>query len=99
MRTPDLVGLGLQLHVERVLTGIGLCKIWKTIIFRPECYLPEIYSNILALVIKLKEGYRVVGDLKMTERTMNDTFWIGVYPGMTEDMIDYMAQIIKRAVQ
>lgn len=50
-------------------------------------------------MIKLKEGYRVVGDLKMTERTMNDTFWIGVYPGMTEDMIDYMAQIIKRAVQ
>jgi CDP-6-deoxy-D-xylo-4-hexulose-3-dehydrase len=29
---------------------------------------------------------------------MNDTFWVGVYPGMTDEMIDYMAKIIKEAV-
>lgn len=48
---------------------------------------------------KAQEGYRVVGDLKMTDRIMNDTFWVGVYPGMTEDMIVYMAQIIKQTIQ
>lgn len=45
------------------------------------------------------EGYRVVGELTNTDRIMNDTFWIGVYPGMTDDKIDYMIQIIKEAVK
>ena len=30
---------------------------------------------------------------------MNDTFWVGVYPGMTDEMIDYMAKVLKEAVQ
>ncbi len=45
------------------------------------------------------EGYRVVGELANTDRIMNDTFWIGVYPGMTDEMIDYMAKVIKEAIQ
>ena len=44
------------------------------------------------------EGFRVVGDLAVTDRIMNDTFWVGVYPGMTDEMIDYMAKTIKEAV-
>ncbi|MCQ2467112.1 MAG: lipopolysaccharide biosynthesis protein RfbH [Clostridia bacterium] len=44
------------------------------------------------------EGYRVVGDLTNTDRIMNDTFWIGVYPGMTDEMIDYMAKTIREAL-
>lgn len=45
------------------------------------------------------EGYRVVGDLTNTDIIMKDTFWVGVYPGMNEDMIDYMAKTIKEAVK
>lgn len=45
------------------------------------------------------EGYRVVGSLENTDRIMNDTFWVGVYPGMTDEMIDYMAKTIIEAVQ
>ncbi len=48
---------------------------------------------------KSGEGYRVVGDLKNTDRIMNDTFWVGVYPGMTDEMIDYMAKTIKEALE
>lgn len=44
------------------------------------------------------EGYRIVGELTNTDRIMNDTFWVGVYPGMTDEMIDYMAKTIKEAV-
>lgn len=45
------------------------------------------------------EGYRVVGELTNTDRIMNDTFWVGVYPGMTDEIIDYMAKVIKEAVK
>lgn len=44
-------------------------------------------------------AYRVSGDLRNTDTVMNDTFWVGVYPGMTDAMIDYMAQVIAEAVQ
>lgn len=48
--------------------------------------------------IRDTDQYRVVGDLKNSEFIMNNTFWVGVYPGMTDTMIDYMAQVIKEAV-
>lgn len=40
-------------------------------------------------------GYRVVGELAATDRIMRDTFWIGVYPGMTEEMVGCMVATIK----
>lgn len=43
-------------------------------------------------------GYRIAGTLSNTDKIMKDTFWVGVYPGMTDEMIDYMAKIIKEAV-
>lgn len=44
---------------------------------------------------KSGDGYRVVGELKMTDFVMNNGFWIGVYPGMTDEMIDWMITSIK----
>ncbi len=43
-------------------------------------------------------GYRIVGDLKVADRIMKDTFWVGVYPGMTDEMIDTMADVIHQAI-
>ena len=48
---------------------------------------------------KTGQGYRIVKDLENTDKIMNDTFWIGVYPGMTDEMIDYMTKSIKDAVK
>ena len=45
-----------------------------------------------------KEGYRVVGELTNTDTIMTDTFWVGLYPGMSDEMIDYMADVIVKAV-
>jgi CDP-4-dehydro-6-deoxyglucose reductase, E1 len=44
-------------------------------------------------------GYRVIGDLPNTDRVMASTFWVGVYPGMTDEMIDFMARTITEAVR
>jgi len=35
-------------------------------------------------------NYKVYGDMENTDRIMQDTFWIGVYPGLTDNMIDYI---------
>jgi len=47
---------------------------------------------------KSGKGFRVVGELSNTDKIMNDSFWIGVYPGITEQMIDYIVEKIKSAV-
>ena len=38
--------------------------------------------------------YRVVGELKNTDFVMNQVFWVGVFPGLTEPMLDYVAKTI-----
>jgi CDP-6-deoxy-D-xylo-4-hexulose-3-dehydrase len=44
-------------------------------------------------------GYRVAGSLTATDRIMNDSFWIGVYPGMRDGMIDRMIAVVGEGVQ
>ncbi|HVI39237.1 MAG TPA: lipopolysaccharide biosynthesis protein RfbH [Anaerovoracaceae bacterium] len=44
------------------------------------------------------KSYRVVGGLNNTNIIMKDSFWIGVYPGMTNEMLGQMIEVIKRAV-
>lgn len=46
--------------------------------------------------IRETNSYRVVSNLENSNRILNDTFWIGVYPGMTTEKLDYMIKIIKQ---
>jgi CDP-6-deoxy-D-xylo-4-hexulose-3-dehydrase len=39
--------------------------------------------------------YRVSGELERTDEVMNNTFWIGVYPGLNEPMLDYVCEKIE----
>ena len=43
--------------------------------------------------------YRVVGGLTNTDIITERTFWIGVYPGMTDDRLAYMAKTVREAVR
>ena len=43
-------------------------------------------------------GYRMVGDLSNTDRIMRDTFWIGVYPGLTQEMLEYIVSRLSEFV-
>lgn len=47
----------------------------------------------------LNKDYRVIGDLKVTDKIMNDSFWIGLYPGMGDEVIDYMIKNIKNFIK
>ena len=48
---------------------------------------------------KSGKGYRVVGELMNTDRILKDTFWVGVYPGLNDEKIDYMAGSIAKVVR
>lgn len=48
---------------------------------------------------KTGNGYRISGDLKSTDVIMNDTFWVGLYPGMTDEMTDFMVKSISDAIK
>lgn len=45
------------------------------------------------------EGYRVMGTLERTDRIMRDSFWVGVYPGMTGEQIAYMGKVIREGAE
>lgn len=47
----------------------------------------------------LDKDYRIIGDLKVTDKIMNDSFWIGLYPGMGDEVIDYMIKNIKNFIK
>ena len=44
-------------------------------------------------------NYRIHGELTNTEIVMTNTFWVGVYPGLTKEMIDYMISSLKEFVK
>lgn len=48
--------------------------------------------------IRGTDAYRIVGTLENTDFIVNNTFWVGVYPGMTDEMIDYMTEVIVQGV-
>lgn len=48
---------------------------------------------------KAEMGYRVLGTLENTDRVVRDTFWVGVYPGMTEEIVKYMVKTILESVK
>ena len=46
-----------------------------------------------------KTGYRTIGELTNTDRIMNESFWVGVYPGLTQDMLAEIARVILEAAK
>jgi len=47
----------------------------------------------------LNQDYKVIGNLEVTDKIMNDSFWIGVYPLMGDDAINYMIKKIKEFIK
>lgn len=52
-------------------------------------------GNLLRQPAFMGRDMRVSGSLKNTEKVMNDSFWIGVWPGINEEMLDYMVHTLR----
>jgi len=55
-------------------------------------------GNLLRQPAYQNVNYRVVGDIKNADVVMNQTLWIGVYPGLGEPQFDYIADVIKKLI-
>ena len=55
-------------------------------------------GNLLRQPAFMGTPRRVMGDLVNTDRVMNDTFWLGVWPGLTSEMLDYMIVSIRETL-
>jgi len=55
-------------------------------------------GNLLRQPAYAGYAYRVVGELANTDFVMNQVFWIGVYPGLTGPMLDFVAKTIREFV-
>ena len=79
---------------KRVIEYIESCHIQTRLLFSGNLVKHPCFDQIRGT-----GAYRVAGSLEATDFIMNNTFWVGVYPGMTDDMIDYMARIIIEAIE
>lgn len=56
-------------------------------------------GNLIRQPYMMGRNYRVVGDLANTDRVMNQTFWIGVFPGLSDAHIDHSIEVVREAVR
>ncbi|OAB35265.1 lipopolysaccharide biosynthesis protein RfbH [Paenibacillus macquariensis subsp. defensor] len=56
-------------------------------------------GNILRQPAYKDINCRIVGELRNTDRIMNQTFWIGVYPGLTQEMLQYVADVFHKLLK
>ncbi|HWE83996.1 MAG TPA: lipopolysaccharide biosynthesis protein RfbH [Terracidiphilus sp.] len=54
-------------------------------------------GNLVRQPAYAEAEFRVIGDLAVTDFVMNNVFWVGTYPGLTEPMIDFVAQSLREA--
>jgi CDP-6-deoxy-D-xylo-4-hexulose-3-dehydrase len=89
---PSWFGFGLTIKPESGLGRTALLKhldekkIGSRLLFGGNLLKQPAYRNV---------EHRVVGDLKNTNLIMTNTFWLGVYPGLTNEMLDYVVSVVR----
>jgi CDP-6-deoxy-D-xylo-4-hexulose-3-dehydrase len=82
---PISIKPGSGLKLQQVLKELDNAKIGNRPIFAGNITRQPAYKN---------EKFKIVGELPVTDFVMNNTFWIGVWPGLTEEMRNYTVQVL-----
>jgi CDP-6-deoxy-D-xylo-4-hexulose-3-dehydrase len=75
---------------EEMLRHLETLKIGTRLLFAGNLVRQPAYKNV---------DWRIVGDLENTDIVMNNTFWVGTYPGLSPEMIDFITESITEYVQ
>lgn len=81
---------GTGLSRTKVVQGLEERRVGTRLLFAGNLLCQPAFKNI---------EHRVVGNLENTDKTMHDSFWIGVWPGITEEMLDYMVDTLAAVVR
>jgi len=87
---PIAVKEGAPFDRNRVIDWLDEHKIATRLLFGGNLVRQPAYKNIQK---------RVIGDLPVTDFVMNNVFWIGVYPGLTEEMVGYVVDVFHELVK
>ena len=93
---PSWFGFPITIDPESSISRQGLLqfldsrKIGTRLLFAGNLLKQPAYKDV---------DFRVVGNLKNTDIVMNNTFWVGTYPGLTSEMIDFITESITEYVQ
>jgi CDP-6-deoxy-D-xylo-4-hexulose-3-dehydrase len=82
---PIAVREGAPFKREDLIRALELRKIGTRLLFGGNLLRQPAYANC---------EYRVAGDLRNTDFVMNQVFWIGLYPGLTPSMLDFVSSVI-----
>ncbi|QDM42458.1 lipopolysaccharide biosynthesis protein RfbH [Paenibacillus thiaminolyticus] len=93
---PSWFGFPITLREEapisrgELVQGLEKNRIGTRLLFAGNLLRQPAYANIHC---------RIVGELRNTDRIMNQTFWVGVYPGLTEEMLQHTANVLHQLLR
>ena len=80
----------LGLTRDRVVAHLEAARIQTRMLFGGNMLRQPCFDGMRS--VPMTRGYRVSGNLSVSDRVMNDAFWIGVYPGLTDEIIRYVGE-------
>jgi CDP-6-deoxy-D-xylo-4-hexulose-3-dehydrase len=82
---PITIRPGSSIDRTTLLRHLDDKKIGTRLLFAGNLLKQPAYRNI---------EHRVIGDLKNSDLVMTNTFWLGVYPGLTDEMLNYVSEVV-----